>query len=89
MAFLNPYLFAQGVVDFLPQAGLLEASEVAVDDIPGRQVMGPQTPRTTGTQLIDNGVQDFPIGIHARATCFAASFRLGQVDGDYGVLAVG
>jgi hypothetical protein len=47
----------------LPGAVLAPAPEVLVDNLPRRQVMGHQTPRTAATHDVENAVEDFPLGV--------------------------
>jgi|GEM_PF-2149009 len=72
-----------------PQTVLLPPSKVAEDGIPRWQVMRQKSPRTARTQLVENGVEYFPIGILTRATCFAAGFGLRQIRGNFLILLVG
>jgi hypothetical protein len=56
----------------LPCAVLAPAPEVLVDNLPGRQVMGHQPPRTAAAHDIEDAVEDLPLGV-----CLRPASRLG------------
>ena len=86
---LHAHLLAQGVMHSLPQSVFLPAPEVAVDGVPGGQVVGQKPPGTAGAQLVENGVEYFSVGIRTRTTCSAAGLRLGQMGFEFLILSVG
>jgi hypothetical protein len=47
----------------LPRAIQAPLAKVVIDDPPRRQVMRQHPPRTAAAQQIEDGVEDFPLGI--------------------------
>ena len=60
----------------LPSAILPPEPKVVIHDLPGREIVGEQTPRTPTPQDIKDAIEDFALGILLRS---AAGLRLGHM----------
>jgi pimeloyl-ACP methyl ester carboxylesterase len=64
----NPNPLAQGGVQLFPGPVQAEASEVMVDDAPGREVVRNQAPRTAAPHHVEDGVEDLAQRVDSRAS---------------------
>jgi hypothetical protein len=77
---------AQGVVDPLPGPVGLPAAEVAVDGLPGGEVVRQHSPGAAGGQEVEDGVEQVPVGVLPGP---AAGLGAGDQVFDVGPLEVG
>jgi len=80
MSSFHPNVFAESIVNALPQSRLSPLVEVVEDGLVIGEVVGQQFPRSTRTQLIEDGVEDLS-AIHGRSSSF---FGAGLGLGDQG-----
>ncbi len=59
----HAHIAAEQIMHQLPGAIFLPTPKVLVDNLPRRQVMGYQPPRTAAAHDIEDAVQDLPLGV--------------------------
>jgi hypothetical protein len=64
-AHTNAHPLAQGRVHPLPGAVDPPSSEVVMDGLPGREVVGKQAPGTPTTDDVEDGVKDLAQGVYS------------------------
>jgi hypothetical protein len=63
----HPDIATEQIMHTLPRPILPPAPKVLIDELPGRQVVRQQAPRTATTEDIKNGLEDFMLGIFFRS----------------------
>ncbi len=89
VAFEDPEVPAQGIVEPLPGAISSPAPKVVIDEAPRRQIIGDKPPGTAGPQDIQDRVDDLPFGIHFRSATWLGSRDQGCENLPFGIIEVG